>query len=164
MTDDLTPQQQMILIEQQRRLDAKMQTGDLLDSKAMTILQSGGILIALTGAVSISNYASQHTSTITLVGILCAFVAFLGMVTCALRAWHPSSNPVAGGTTWDELYDDYLVKDTSTCFMQVLSNLLTTSEMHTKRNNAKARYVSLGIWLLGLQVAAILLAAMLAAY
>lgn len=158
MPEGLSIQQQLVLEEQLRMLEAKDRTGEHLDGKAATVLQSGGLVIALTGAVSIPAFVSQQTPWV-LVGIAFAFAMFLGMLLCAILAWRPSPYAVPGAKTWDELFSDYLYKSGTECYDQVLSNVFAAVRQNHAHNEHKALLVQWAGWLFAVQVAGILVLA-----
>lgn len=163
MSDSLTPQQQLLLDQQWRMLDARNQAGDHLDNKASIILQSGSLIIALVGVVALPSVIAQQAPTVQLVGLAFALLMFAGMIMCALLAWRPSDFSIPGATDWDAMYNDYVNETLANAYAQVLSNIMNTTDKHAQRNRVKAKYVTWGAWLLVLQVAGILVIAVASA-
>lgn len=160
MSEQLTPQQQLLLDQQWRMLDDRSQAGDHLDNKAAAILQAGSLIIALVGAVSIPPVLAQQSPPILLGGLAFALAVFAGMLVCALLAWQPRDYRVPGSTSWNSMWNNYVNAGLQDAFAQILSNIQAATETHERRNALKARYVTWGTWLLVLQVAGILLIAL----
>lgn len=155
----LTPQQAMILDQQHRMLDTRSATGDQLDAKAGSLLQAGGLVIALAGAVNLPGFVSQPSALGTL-GIAIAFGAFAGMVVCAALAWAPSKYAIPGTSDWEEIFQDYLFLPVDGCLEQVLIDLISTTKIHETRNRAKSRYVAWATWLFAVQIVGVLVLAL----
>lgn len=156
--NELTPQQRMILNRKDRDLEISLQTGDHLDSKAATIIQAGGFIIALTGAVSLSTLIAQQPGGVALAGLIVAFAAFAAMIGLSLRSWIPSNIPYPGTRDWDDIQATYLSAkvDLEQCYDQMLSDILGAIDASIERNSEKARDVTIAAWLLIIQVAGIL--------
>ncbi len=163
LTEQLTEQQRLTLDMLWRKYDAKERTREHLDSKAGTILQAGGLVITLTGAVAIPTIVTQNPTGWTLAGLAFAFALFLGMILCALLAWRPSDHTLVGPTEWDALYNEYVNETLDQCFAHVISNLLGATERNGAWNDRKANLVGLAGWLFAAQVAGILALAVVAA-
>lgn len=159
----LTPQQQLLLDQQWRMLDARNQAGEHLDNKASTIVQSGSLIIALVGAVTIPPVIAQQAPSIQLVGLAFALAMFAGMIVCALRAWYPSDFSIPGATDWDSMYNNYVNESLDNAYAHVLSNVQSSTDKHERRNAIKAKYVTLATWLLVAQVVGILVIALASA-
>lgn len=164
MSDSLTPQQQLLLDQQWRMLDTRNQAGEHLDNKASTIVQSGSLIIALVGAVTIPPVISQQAPSVQLAGLAFALAMFAGMIICALRAWHPSDFGIPGPTDWDTMYNNYVNESLDNAYAQVLSNVKNSTDKHERRNAIKAKYVTWATWLLVLQVVGILVIAVASAF
>jgi hypothetical protein len=159
----LTTQQRLILEQTQRLYDTTDRTGEHLDGKAGTILQAGSLIIALTGATVLPSIVAAGTSPGSLAGVALGFVAFIGMTLCALAAWQPGTHHLAGSADWDRLYDLYISVECDDAYNQVLVNLSDAIDANQAMNERKARFVTVGTWLLAVQVAGILLLALLGA-
>lgn len=156
MSEQLSSQQQMVLDEQRLLLSRTTDTGIHLDGKAATILQAGGLIIALVGATSLPAFVYAPVTIWQKVALAAAFLAFLGMVLAALRAWRPSEFASPGTLDWNELFTDYIYQDIDTCYEVALNNLLETTRHTLQRNQAKAKWVNISVYLFGLQIAAVL--------
>jgi hypothetical protein len=163
MAEQLTEQQRLTLDMLWRKYDAKERTREHLDGKAATILQAGGLVVVLTGAVSISTFVTPSPTGWTLAGLAFAFALFLGMILCALLAWRPSDHSLVGPTEWDELYNEYINETIDKCYAHVVSNLLGATERNGVLNDRKAHLVGLAGWLFAAQVTGILALAVAAA-
>lgn len=158
---DLSPQKRMVLEHKYKRFETSMQTGDLLDGKATTILQSGGFLVGLTGAVSIATKMGENPTGYALAGLAIAFLAFALMILLALWSWFPSNYKAPGTNDIDEIYKNYLGVDSDICFQQILMDVLSATEFSMARNKRKARQVKMATWLLIAQVVGILVVSIL---
>ncbi len=160
----MTEQQRLVLEQQQRLFDGIDRTGEHLDSKAMAVLQSGGLIVALTGATALPAFVAASTSPWTLLGIAVGFLLFIGMVYCTLKAWSPTSHENPSSVDWDKAFDDYISKEVDEAYNQVLSNIMSATEHNKAVNERKAKYVVAAGWLLAGQVAAILILSVAVVY
>ena len=152
----LTPQQQLVLEQRQKALDIHIQTGDHLDGKAATIMQAGGLLIALSGAVRIPAFIYNPPSLSPQIALTIAFGAYLAMLLLSLWAWMPSKSVSPGRNDWDWLYNSYISEGIDRCFEQILSDLVCSIDGQLDRNRHKARNVIIATWLLAIQLIGIL--------
>lgn len=162
MSEQLTTQQYLTLDMLWKKYEARERTREHLDNKAATILQAGGLVVALTGAVSIPTITGPNPSPWILAGLAFLFALFLGMILCALWAWRPSGHTLAGPADWESLYNDYINESADNCYAQVLSNLLDTTADNGVYNERKARYIAWAGWLFAVQVLGIPLFALAA--
>lgn len=130
--------------------------GEHLDGKAGTILQAGSLIIALTGATTLPSLVSSQLSGWMLAGTSIGFLAFIGMTVCAILAWRPTNYQMAGSASWDNYFDLYISKEVDDAYNQVLYSLTQVITANMAANTRKARYVTLGTWLLVVQVVGIL--------
>jgi hypothetical protein len=156
----LTTQQNLVLEQTQRLYDNIDRTGEHLDGKAAAILQAGSLIIALVGATTLPSLVTNSTMPWVLAGAATGFVAFIGMTICAVLAWRPSEHKYVGSLSWDNFFDLYISKELDDAYNQVLINLSDAIKANIAANERKARYVTLGTWLLVLQVAGILVIAL----
>jgi hypothetical protein len=164
MNAELTLQQQLTLEMVRRQYDARIATRNKLDDKAGFILQSGGLVVTLTGAVSIPAMLTQSATGWALGGLAFAFLIFLAMILSALLAWKPSPHNLVGTHDWGKLFDDYINETPERCFERILSDLVGAIGDNSRRNERKAWLVQLAGWLFALQVTGILALAVAAAY
>ena len=161
---NITTQQQLILEQQQRLYDTIERTGEHLDNKAAVILQSGGLILALTGATVLPTVIAAHSSPLMLAGVAVGFLVFIAMIGCAIQAWRPQDHVLpGGGADWDSFFDDYINREGDEAFYTTLKNLLDATNSNRAANERKSWYVTLSSGLLALQVAAILLLSIWAA-
>lgn len=119
METGLTAQQQLALDQQKLLLERLDQAGTHLDSKALGMMQSAGIILALVTAVSLP------LSTPTLAGKVAlgaAFLAFVAMIWLSTRAWFPRAYYMPGTRDWQDLFTKYVQADLDQAFVQTLSN------------------------------------------
>lgn len=161
MSEPLTTQQQLLLDQQLRMLEARNQAGDQLDNKASTVLQSGSLIIALVTAVSLPTFLNQQQQPLTFLALAFALAIFGAMVVCSFLAWRPQDYFIPGALTWESMWDNYINATEEEAYRRVLSNLLKATDVHTRRNERKARYVKWATWLLVAQVVGILVIALL---
>lgn len=160
----ITNQQRLVLDQQQRLSDTIDRSGEQLDNKAAVLLQAGGLLIALTGATVLPDAIAASVSPWTLAGVALGFLLFIAMIACAMLAWRPQNHMLVGaGADWDSFFDDYISKDVDDAYNQVLQNLLIATDYNRAANARKARLVELAGWLFALQVAGILVLAVVGA-
>lgn len=157
----LTTQQQLVLEQNLRMLERSSAVGDHLDSKAALVFQSGALITGLLGAVSIPTFAYNPASWWQLVAMTVAFLAFAGMLALALRAWWPSKFSHPGALDWDETFTAYIDVAEGNCYNQVLSDTKDVLSDMLNRNRDKAYFVNAAAFLLLIQVAAILILALL---
>lgn len=162
--DVITHQQRLVLDSQQRRAETIDRTGEHLDNKAMSILQAGGLIVAIAGATTLPAFVASITSPWMLSGVAVGFVLFIAMVYCALKAWSPTSHEIAGPSDWDAAFDDYISKEVDDAYNQVLSDIMAVADHNKATNERKAKYVQAAGWLLAGQVAAILILSVAVAY
>ena len=161
MSEEVSPQRQLVLEQKYRMFENSIQVGDHLDSKASGLLQAGGLVIALTGVVKIPGFVA-NPDLWGIIGIAVAFFAFAGMVLLAVLAWSPADFGHPGNTNWDEIFTDYIHQDVDACFDQILADLLEAIERSAKRNRSKAGYVTWAAGLFAVQILGVLLLAMVA--
>jgi hypothetical protein len=137
---DLTPQQRLVLEQQFYRLAQIDRANEHLDSKALSLLQSAGLILALIGVLRIPGVITQEVPSVwAWVGIAVSFLAFMGMVGLMVVTWSPVDNPVPGTQDWDKLYDEYIDVDRNTTYSKILSNYLDAYELSYKTNQRKAK-------------------------
>lgn len=159
--DELTTQQRLVLDHKYRSFEMSKLTGDHLDSKASTLLQSASFIIALIGALKIPDVFTSPSGW-ALLGLGVAFLAFAGMLLLALLAWRPSTVNLPAPQDWDFLFDRYVYEDAEGCFVQILADLNDATDTSIDRNAAKARFVTWSVWLFMVQIAGLLLLALTA--
>lgn len=145
----------MVIQQRYAMLSTVNQTGEQLDNKAATLVQAGGLIIALVGVVKIPDFVGSPTPW-AIASIALAFLAFAGMVVCAQLAWTPSRSVLPGTQDWDFLSTNYLNEDVPGCFDQILSDLFEAIRTHRQRNDHKAWLVSLAAWLFMAQIVGVL--------
>ena len=161
MSEEVSPQRQLVLEQKYRMFENSVQVGEHLDSKASALLQAGGLVIALTGVVKIPGFVANPDLWST-IGIAIAFFAFAGMVLLAVFAGLPSDFGHSGNTNWDEMFADYIHQDVDACFDQILADLLEAIERSVQRNRSKARYVTWAAVLFAVQILGVLFLALVA--
>jgi hypothetical protein len=159
-----TIQKQLVLEQTQRLYDTVDRTGEHLDGKAATVLQAGSLIIALTSATTLPSLVGAQPSPWMLGGLVCGFLAFIGMTICAILAWRPGDHKLSGSPDWDNFFDLYISQEMDDAYNQVLSNLGIAVAANMATNARKARYVTLATWLLVLQVVGILVLAVASAW
>lgn len=159
----LTTQQQLVLEQTQRLYDTLDRTGEHLDGKAAAILQAGSLIIALTGATVLPSLVASTKSPWLVAGLAIGFAAFIGMTICAIVAWRPADHQLVGSESWDNFFDLYISKEVDDAYNQVLGNLSDAIAANKDANEVKVRYVTVGAWLLVVQVVGILAMALVGA-
>lgn len=159
MSEELSSQEQLVLEQRYKRLDFSLQTGDQLDNKASTLLQSSSIVIGLTGAVAIPTFATNATTPWQIGALIFAFFVFLLMILAALIAWWPSRVAYPGDVGWDNLFNLYINQPLKVSYHQLLSDVEEAFRVSCDRNVRKGRLVRFSCFLFALQVAGILMLA-----
>jgi hypothetical protein len=159
----ITTQQQLILEQQRRLCDTIDQTGIHLDNKAATILQAGGLIVAITGATVLPSAINNQPQLLW--GVAAGFLIFIAMIITAIAAWRPQGHLLVGnGADWDSFFDDYISRDVEDAYGTVLKNLLDATIANQAANHRKARYVNIAAWLFAGQVTAILILSVAVAF
>lgn len=148
---ELTAQHELVLQQKYTLLQAVLQSSDTLDSKASTLLQSGGLIVALVGVVSIPGFVT-NPSTAAKIGIGVAFGAFLLMVILSLRASLPSKVEMPGALNWDEIHQDYLFETLDNCYQQILSDCIQSIQLIQETNERKSTFIVWSALLLIVQI------------
>lgn len=144
-------QYELVLEEQRRILESVKQSGDTLDSKASTLLQSGSILI---GAVALLNTIGLFPSSLSLgdqLALVVTGLGFLGVLVSFVQTYRPSwlSVPgVMGDDAWETMFQDYIHQDEAACFRQVLRDYQNSIGKLRKRNLKKSQWVEIGTYAL----------------
>ncbi len=154
----LTVQQELVLQQKNAQVQAVLHAADNLDSKAAGLVQAGGLIVALSSAVSISGYIAANPSPIILIALAVAFLAFMLMLVFAIQAWLPRTVEMPGTRNWDEIFNDYINEEPDKCFEQVLADAIEAIRQIDDLNLRKAQRVYWAAWLLGAQVAGLLIA------
>ena len=145
----LNIQQGLLLQQQWQRVSMLDRANEHLDNKAISFLQVGALLVAVTGAFNIPDFLAG-TSTLTMRGItLLAFLSFGIMIVLSTSIWAPSNYPIPGHSDWDQTIADYLNKNSEDSFLQVLSDLMQVADELKQLNTKKTTRLrwSVGVFL-----------------
>lgn len=156
--DEITPnyQQGLVLRQQYHLLDTFHRANEVLDQKAMGILQVGAFLVVLSGALSIPDYFIKDPSLLAKGLLAIGFLAFMVMVGLSITALSPAEREFPGSTSWDEIQIRYILADPGQCFNQMSSDLLKATESERSINDKKAKQMKRSALLLILQVGGLL--------
>lgn len=121
-----------------RKLAVVDKANDHVDGKALGLIQSASLLIAVASALILPNWTAEGTGVLVLAS---ALVVFAGMLVCATLAWAPNVTSSPGSLDWDEIYDLYLTPEAPACFDQMLSDTLRAIQLTQTVNTRKARYL-----------------------
>ena len=161
---ELTRQQQIALDEHIRLLEHIIDSNDRLDDKAGLILQSGSLIIALTGAVTIPTFVSQPTTAWHYIALILAFLGFIGMLVFSILAWFPGESDSPGTRDFNEMTEKYLSVELNECYSQVLANTLNVAEKSYQHNRYKGNMVKIAACLLIAQIVGVFALAMLTVF
>jgi len=156
----LSIQQQLVLNQLVEMLREVNRSGEHLDGKATTLLQSGALVVALTGALQFSPSIFADTLWAR-GGIALAFVSFAAMIVLAVQAWLPRTHHLPGTTNWDALHQQYLYSSADDSYARMLSNYAGTVDALIAINAQKGNLVRRSAVLLVAQIGGLLLAALM---
>ena len=157
---ELTKQQEMLLEQKYINLQSVSAAGDHLDGKAMGLLQTAGLIIALTAVVSVPSAFRATTMGIgPVIGISIAFLAFVAMISFATWAWWPRSYGTPGTLDFDEISERIINQDVDQSFSNILGDCIDAIEWNQDINLRKARLVRWSAFLLIAQVIGLFMAA-----
>ena len=151
----LNIQQSLLLQQKYQALEIINQANDGLDKKAATLLQASALIVALTGVLTIPGFIrTDNPVAWAQVGIAIAFLLFAGMIILSTIAWFPQSTYLPGSLDWDwnELYYQYLLVDSESCFNQVLRDCTITIERLKVLNSRKGVLLKVSAGLFVVQI------------
>ena len=157
----LTVQQELVLQQKYASLQAVLQAGDSLDNKGMSLLQAGGLIVMLTTVLSIAGFVSANATSILLLGVGVAFVAFLLMIYLFIQVWLPGKINMPGTRDWAEIFNAYVNEEPGKCFEQVLADTIESITLIEEANQRKGRRIRWSAYLLVTQVGGLLVASVL---
>ena len=157
---ELTKQQEMLLEQKYINLHSVSAAGDHLDGKAMALLQTAGLIIALTAAVSVpSEFRATTMGIWPAIGISIAFLTFIAMISLATWAWWPRSYGTPGTLNFDEISERITNQDVDQSFSNILGDCIDAIEWNQNINLRKAQLVRWSALLLIVQVIGLFVAA-----
>lgn len=155
----LSTQQQLVLEQMQRLYDNEERTGEHLDNKAMAILQTGSLIVALASVTVLSNISQISRSAWTVSASIFGFVLFGSMVLLSLSAMKPREHKTVGTPDWIYMHANYINKEPNEAYTQLLANLVEATKANGKANKHKAKLVERATWSVVFLVAEILVLA-----
>lgn len=143
----LTDSRRLILDQHYRHLSQLYKDNDTMDSKAMGLLYLTSLILIVLVVMSV------FADTV-FVGI--ASIP-LGLTMMLVTAWIPQNQFFPGTDDWDKIYEHYVNETDDTCFDQILSDCVETSDKLLVINNRKAKIIKISTVLFCLQWPAYLL-------
>lgn len=134
----LTSQEEMLLHDRRMTVAMVDNAGDHLDSKALGLLQAASLVLALVAVLGLITRL-PGLSGFALVGLVIALLAFGSMIVLALVAWYPRPMFAPGSKDWDTVWANYLVADTTSVYLQVISDYDELTRLFETRNRIKGR-------------------------
>lgn len=153
----LTVPQRLVLEQRYYHLSQLYQANDSLDGKAMSLLQTTGLIFVLVGVLISHDLILKN---ILLVGI--SFIPFGLMVILLACGVLPKDTYTPGTQDWNKLYEQYIYKGNDDCFGQILDDCVETADRLLTRNKSKSETVVWAIILFGLQVIGLLIITLVA--
>ncbi len=136
----LTSQEELLLHDRRMSVDMVVRAGNNLDGKALGLLQAASLVLALFGVLGLSERLPNLTGW-ALVGLIVALVAFASMIGLSVVAWKPRSFFLPGSRDWNEMWATYVVADTTTVYLQVISDYNRLIKVFEARNDIKGQSV-----------------------
>ena len=157
----MTEQEKLVL--HQKRMAVKMASDARtnIDNRASALLQAGGLVLVLVSVVKLPAFVLQPTP-IAKIGIAIALLTFAGMLIFTLLSLMPRAYAAPTTRDWDTLQQRYLLVDETTCFDQVLADVLGAIDSLEAINKRKALYLKLSMLLFLLQIVGLLALALTA--
>lgn len=152
---DRAYQKSLVLEQRYKALEMAERAIDSLDAKAVALLQSGGILVALSsffGGTTVVNEASRDFYWLVLLLAVFSAIAFVIMIVFLVVAWHPADAEVPGTNNWDKIFDEYIHTTEEACFNQILADCTGVYEEMCDIARRKAKVIDFSVWLFVAQI------------
>lgn len=137
-TRPLTSQEDLLLHDRRMTVAMIDKAGDHLDSKALGLLQAASLVLALVAVLGLPDRLAS-LSGVGLLGLIIALLAFGSMIVLAVIAWYPRPYFAPGSKDWDQVWSKYIVADTTSVYLQVISNYDRLIEVLDVRNRIKGQ-------------------------
>lgn len=137
-TRSLTSQEDLLLHDRRMTVAMVDNAGNHLDSKALGLLQAASLVLALVAVLGLPGRLTA-LSGVGLFGLIVAVLAFGAMIVLALIAWYPRPYFAPGSEVWDDVWAKYIVADTMSAYLQVISNYDALIELLAARNRIKGQ-------------------------
>lgn len=137
-TRSLTSQEDLLLHDRRMTVAMVDNAGNHLDSKALGLLQAASLVLALVAVLGLPGRLTA-LSGVGLFGLIVAVLAFGAMIVLALVAWYPRPYFAPGSEVWDDVWAKYIVADTMSVYLQVISNYDELIGLLTARNRIKGQ-------------------------
>lgn len=157
---NLSVQESLLLQQRYYSLSQLDQANSSLDNKAMALIQAASLIFALIGALQFPDAIHDHTVHV-LAAIAASFLIFMAMVFFLTKVWSPGDYALPGTNDWDKMFSDYLWVDGDKCYTQILDNCTEAYARLKCSNKLKARRLTIAVYLFLLQIAGLLVIALI---
>lgn len=157
---NLSVQQQLVLQQRYYALDQLVKANESLDQKSITLLQASSLIFALIGVLQFPK-ALYNPSLWIWIAIVVAFILFLSMVVCLIKAWSPTDHTIPGKNDEHKMFNEYIWVSDDESFKQILSDCKEAYDRSKKTNSRKAKYIVWAAWIFVAQVFGLLFIALL---
>jgi len=137
----------LVLIELQREHDAFLQSADVIDEKAINLLEWASLALAVVSALSMKDLAqARHAIPFIMLGL--AGALYLAIVVLSLLALSPRDYDLPVHTDWDTMCDAFLTQSEQDATEQMLSQYIMVIDNNRATILHKSPFVKYGFRLL----------------